>query len=567
MPAKSRTENISRIPARTTPFMPVRPVSENGACSAPRWQHTAVDVGLIIFEDEHLLVANKPAGWNTHSPSPFAGEGLYEWLKNREPRWSRLAIIHRLDKETSGLIVFGKTAEANRSLTGQFERRQVKKKYVLLTDRPVPDAPTRVKSALARLGDKYTSRPPHAGGEIAETCFGAGRDFPELAGAGKLSRIEAEPVTGKTHQIRVHAAAQGFPIFGDTLYGGTAAGRVYLHAGEIRFVHPVTGEPVCFAAAADFCDDPRAALRKAVIDETQTNVCRMIHGAADGWPGLYADRLGDFVLAQSEFALTAPQRDAVDGQARRAGARGIYHKILERQARSAPQWLDGEIAPGEIIARENGAQFELRFDEGYSAGLFLDQRDNRRRLLTRYIAPRFELAAGGETLNAFAYTCGFSVCAAKAGARVTSLDLSKKHLDWGRRNFVLNHLDPAGHDFIYGDAFEWFRRLAKKGRLYDNIILDPPTFSRSKESGVFRVERDYGTLVKAALPLLKPGGTLLASANAVTLEPEKFLEAIDRALEEKQRRAVARQYIPQPQDFPVHRAEPAYLKTVWLRID
>jgi 23S rRNA (cytosine1962-C5)-methyltransferase len=150
---------------------------------------------------------------------------------------------------------------------------------------------------------------------------------------------------------------------------------------------------------------------------------------------------------------------------------------------------------------------------------------------------------------------------------VTSLDLSKKHLDWGRRNFVLNHLDPAGHDFIYGDAFEWFRRLAKKGRLFDNIILDPPTFSRSKESGVFRVERDYGTLVKAALPLLKPGGTLLASANAVTLEPEKFLEAIDRALEEKRRRSVARQYIPQPPDFPVHRAEPAYLKTVWLRID
>jgi len=77
---------------------------------------------LIIFEDEHLLVANKPAGWSTHSPAPFAGEGLYEWLKNREPRWARLAIIHRLDKETSGLIVFGKTTVANRSLTDQFSR-------------------------------------------------------------------------------------------------------------------------------------------------------------------------------------------------------------------------------------------------------------------------------------------------------------------------------------------------------------------------------------------------------------------------------------------------------------
>src|SRR5208282_2118674 len=124
-------------------------------------------------------------------------------------------------------------------------------------------------------------------------------------------------------------------------------------------------------------------------------------------------------------------------------------------------------------------RFALRFDEGYSVGLFLDQRDNRRRLLHRHGA--------SEVLNAFAYTCGFSVCAAASGARVTSLDLSKKYLDWGRRNFVLNQLDPARHDFIFGDAFAWFRRLAKKKRLFDIIILDPPTFSRSKESGVFQV--------------------------------------------------------------------------------
>ncbi len=77
-------------------------------------------MSLIIYEDEHLLIINKPAGFNTHSPGPFAGEGLYEWLRNREPRWANLAIIHRLDKETSGLIVFGKTTLANKTLTAQF---------------------------------------------------------------------------------------------------------------------------------------------------------------------------------------------------------------------------------------------------------------------------------------------------------------------------------------------------------------------------------------------------------------------------------------------------------------
>ncbi len=521
---------------------------------------------LIIFEDEHLLVANKPAGWSTHSPAPFAGEGLYEWLKNREPRWSRLAIIHRLDKETSGLIVFGKTTVANRSLTDQFEKRLVRKKYILLTDRPAPSHPLRVKSALVRSGKHYLSRPLHAGAGMAETCFCAGQKSFVTAEGKTACAIEAEPLTGKTHQIRVHAAAHHFPILGDTLYGGTAAGRVYLHAHEIKFVHPATHEPVAFTAPPNFSDNPRQALRAALIDPSQTNACRLIHGAADGWPGLYIERLGDFLLAQSAAPPTPAQLGCVEDCARRYSARGVDHKLLQHQARAAPQWLRGAIAPAEILARENGLQFALRFDEGYSVGLFLDQRDNRRRLLTRYIAPKLEMASAPEVLNAFAYTCGFSVCAAKSGAHVTSLDLSKKYLEWGKRNFVLNQLDPARHEFIFGEAFDWFRRLAKKKRSFDVLILDPPTFSRSKERGVFQVEKDYGALLAAALPLLKPGGLILASTNAATLEPEKFLNAIDRSLAQSRRQLLARQYIPQPPDFPVHRDEPAHLKTVWLQI-
>src|SRR5882757_9278770 len=125
----------------------------------------------IIFEDEHLLVVNKPAGWNTHAPAPFAGEGVYDWLKNREPRWSSLAIIHRLDKETSGVLVFGKTPLANRSLTEQFTQHTIRKKYRLLTDRPVQSTNVTVISSLVRAGAKYLSRPLHAGGERAETHF------------------------------------------------------------------------------------------------------------------------------------------------------------------------------------------------------------------------------------------------------------------------------------------------------------------------------------------------------------------------------------------------------------
>lgn len=512
---------------------------------------------LIIFEDEHLLAANKPAGWNTHSASPWAGEGLYEWLKHREPRWSRLAIIHRLDKETSGLIVFGKTTLANRSLSAQFEQRRVRKKYILLTDRPVPAAPLRVKSTLVRSGERYLNRPLHLGGETAETCFTA-----ITAGEFSANAAVAEPLTGKTHQIRVHAAAHGFPILGDTLYGGTAAPRLYLHASEIAFLHPIGNEPISFNVPPRFSENPRIALRDAIIDTAQTNAYRLVHGSADGWPGLYLDRLGDFVLAQSERPLTTAQRAWIETCASHVSAHGIYHKLLQRQAQDSPRWLSGAPAPPRILVRENGAQFGLRFDEGYSVGLFLDQRDNRRRLLTWPAAP----AGGTEVLNAFAYTCGFSVCAALSGAHVTSLDLSKKYLDWGRDNFALNQLETAKHDFIFGDAFDWLRRLAKKKRLFDLVILDPPTFSHSKEHGVFRAAQDYGVLLSAALPLLKRGGTILASCNASSLEPKTFLDTLHGSISQARRPLLSQSYIPQPPDFPAHRTEPAYLKTVWLQV-
>jgi 23S rRNA (cytosine1962-C5)-methyltransferase len=214
-------------------------------------------------------------------------------------------------------------------------------------------------------------------------------------------------------------------------------------------------------------------------------------------------------------------------------------------------------------------------------GLFLDQRDNRRRFLTGHIAPEFPLFskkwldskkdgdrqdARPTVLNVFAYTCGFSVCAAKGGAKTTSLDLSKKYLEWGRRNFARNGLDPAEHDFIYGDAFDWLGRLAKKGRAFDAVVLDPPTFSQSKERGVFRVEKNYGELVSAALPLVKPAGILLASTNAAEWPPEKFLAIVESSVRASKRKILQQHYAPQPPDFPVSRGEPAYLKTVWLRI-
>jgi 23S rRNA (cytosine1962-C5)-methyltransferase len=384
-------------------------------------------------------------------------------------------------------------------------------------------------------------------------------------------------LTGRTHQIRVHAADQGFPILGDTLYGGTPAPRVCLHASELRFKHPARQDEVVFRAPPDFECDPRWELRRSMFDLAQTNSFRLIHGASDGWPGWYVDVLGDYLSSQSAQPLTPEQTGKLEELLTRFGARSAYHKLLSRQVRkttvtgASPGRVLGGTALERFEVLENGLKFELSFTEGYSVGLFLDQRDNRRRLLTSYVAAEFPLFTTAsrerppEMLNAFAYTCGFSVCAAKAGARVTSLDLSRKYLDWGKRNFVLNQLDPAAHDFIYGDAFEWLRRFAKKGRHFDLIMLDPPTFSQSKVSGTWRAQKDYTRLALAALALLNPGGILFASSNAADWPPEQFMQMIQQAVAKSGRKAVNVHYVPQPPDFPISRAEPSYLKTVWMR--
>jgi 23S rRNA (cytosine1962-C5)-methyltransferase len=525
----------------------------------------------ILHEDDALLVARKPAGWNTHAPAPHAGEGLYEWLRDREPRWATLALVHRLDKDTSGVIVFAKTPAVATALTAQFGAREVQKRYLLLTDATPPHGPLRIESTLVRQGERYESRPARPGDATAITCF------ERLAGGAGPALFAAEPLTGRTHQIRVHAAALGIPIRGDRLYGGSAAPRLCLHAARIALRHPASGEIVVFEDPADFAADTADALRRAIIDPAETEAWRMRHGAADGCPGWYVDQFGPWLLAQS----AGEPDDTLREQLSRWAPRGAYFKQLTRELRrlapaeASPAHLAGAPAPERFVVRENGVRYALSFAEGYSVGLFLDQRDNRRRLLTGHIAAGFPLYAGRhaqpgarhEVLNTFAYTCAFSVCAALGGARVTSLDLSRKYLDWGRHHFELNGVDPREHDFIYGDAFEWLRRLQRKGRRFDAVLLDPPTFSRNREGGTFRAEHDYGRLVTAALALLAPGGVLLASTNAARLPAAQFLDHVRRAIEEAGRRIGTEHYVPQPPDFPVSRAEPAYLKTVWLRVE
>ena len=485
--------------------------------------------GLILYEDAHLLVVNKPSGINTHKPDPFAPDGLHEWLTKRG---HKLSILHRLDKDTSGVLVFGKTTQANQSLTQQFTGHKVKKEYLLLS----------------------TGRPKRQ--RFCEESPGAATWFEYLTPVGELHLMKAEPVTGKTHQIRRHAAYVKFPVLGDTKYGGEPAPRLMLHAHRITFQHPATGLPVAFEASVPAAFEDQSALTAArefreLLFDADTNAYRLMNGAADGLPDIIVDSYADRLFVQ---------RLTPDVELPVLTGRSVYEQVVTKQLRTAPRLVSGEAVTGRFPVLENGVAYLINFGEGLSTGIFLDQRENRRRLLTMPLA-------GKRVLNCFAYTCAFSVVAAKAGATTASIDLSRNYLDWGQENFCANNLDSAKHNFVAGDVFDWLRRLAKRGEKWDIVLLDPPTFSTTKGGRSFRAERDYEELATLALPVVAPGGTLFCSTNQRSLAPEDFEKAIRTATRLAGRNITGVEFATLPFDYRLADGDRPYLKTLWITLE
>ena len=311
--------------------------------------------------------------------------------------------------------------------------------------------------------------------------------------------------------------------------------------------------------------------------DPNTNIYRLIHGSADRWKGLYVDRLGDYLLIQSAQSLTKKQKEETQELQHKLKLKGIYFKKLNRRIQktsskdSTPQLISGIKAPESFEALELKIHYILSFEQGYSTGLFLDMRDNRQRLLTNHIEPGFSIFDRSigipSVLNTFSYTCSLSLCAAKTGAATTSIDLSKKYLDWGKENFKLNNLNPKNHNFIYGDTFDWMKRLKKKGMLYDLVIIDPPTFSRSKTSGLFQTKKHYEMLANAASHLVIKNGILLACCNTSTFSLSNFKSNVRYGVFKGGRKIIQSVHSKQPLDFPTSQEEPAYLKAYWLRLN
>jgi 23S rRNA (cytosine1962-C5)-methyltransferase len=262
----------------------------------------------------------------------------------------------------------------------------------------------------------------------------------------------------------------------------------------------------------------------------------------DGW----VERFGSDVLISFKRMLARERllkelqtwADSVGFPVQRVFARFIPTK---NERRKPPAMVVGD--PGEslqTVATEWYLRFGIDFGTGYSPGLFLDQRENRR--YVRHITPK-------RLLNCFAYTCSFSVYAACNGGSTLNVDVSKKYLARGRENFALNNLSTVDHRFITDNVRSVLPRLARRGEKFDAIILDPPTFSRSPKGKTFQIQHDFQNLLISALAVAERDAHVLVSTNCSALD-ERALEVMARyCLKETRRAATFHRPLPLP-DFP-----------------
>ncbi len=530
----------------------------------------------ILHADDDLLAVLKPAGVNTHRPAPEAPEGVYEWARRVLAPGEDLSLLHRLDKETSGVLVLGRSTRANQSLAAQLEQRRCAKAYLLLTPHD-PRRPGRQRCD-ERLPTKRR-RPRPGDDQEAVTEF----EVLERGTPGGLDLVEARPHTGRTHQVRLHATRLGMPILGDAEYGGAPAVRLFLHAARFEADHPAGGRfraaaprPASFdlvlagrrPGGARVAAQAALEARAALFDPADTEAYLWIDRHPDGFPDLRVERLGAVAVAIRYDDGAGPLKPAWVQALMAVG--GLTALVEQRRPKRGlggpPQVLSGSLPSLRFEVQELGLRYLVDLEASpTSTGLFLDQRETRRRLLSLDLS-------GKSVLNAFAHTGALSVAAARAGATTLTLDLSRRYLAWAQENLRLNGLDPAAHDFIYGDALDWMRRLGKKGRAFDLVLVDPPSASTSRAKGKkgrtkrWSVERDLGDLVEQAARLVAPGGTLYVSTNLHRMTWDRFRAQVEEGLQ-----AAERQGVLEPWTLPLdHRTgpgDPPYLKAAWLALD
>lgn len=303
------------------------------------------------------------------------------------------------------------------------------------------------------------------------------------------------------------------------------------------------------------------ALRRTLFDAHTTGF-RLFNGEGDGLPGLIADIYGDVAVLQLDGAGPAGFWDAAGiagWLAQTLALRWVYER--GERGRSEGKSLVGDIPAAPVVFLENGVRFAVDVARGQKTGFFLDQRDNRQKIR--------ELAAGRRVLNLFGYTGGFSVYAGLGGAsQVTTVDIAAPALAAAQANWELNGLSSAGHEIMAADAFEFLAGAAASQRLWDLVVVDPPSFASSK-AAVPKAIAAYQKLIAAAAAVTLPDGLLAAASCSSHVGLEAFLNACEEGISLARRRATVLHLGGQPADHPTPLALPEfrYLKFMLMRVE
>lgn len=305
--------------------------------------------------------------------------------------------------------------------------------------------------------------------------------------------------------------------------------------------------------------------RSALFADDSTTAFRIFNGEGDGLGGLTLDWYDGYILLQ-RYSSGIYQYRALINEA-------IKHVYPECQGVIGKNRFDavnlpdsevlmGQTPPDKMTVQENGVQFIVTLNEGWMTGIFLDQREVR-----EYI--REELAAGKHLLNTFSYTGAFSVAAALGGAETTSVDVANRSRELTAEQFAANGIDisdhqtnpDANHHVYVMDVFDFFRYAERNNKKFDIVVLDPPSFARTKKR-TFKVTADYSELVSQALNVMNDAGYLVCSTNAANFSPEDFREAILTGADNAGKELEMVKSFRLPNDFPVPDDSPEsdYLK-------
>jgi len=335
---------------------------------------------------------------------------------------------------------------------------------------------------------------------------------------------------------------------------------------RVRILH--VGKPQTIDAAWWSARLAGAIERRRGLFDEQTNGYRLINGESDGWPGLVLDRYDTTLVLKLYSAVWLPRFTEISGliRAQLLPERLVLRlsRNLHAAARKAIAAEDGQVIHGDPLAAiptflESGLRFEADVCHGQKTGFFLDQRENRRAVES--------LAKGRRVLNAFSFSGGFSLYAARGGANsVTDLDISAHALTSAQRNFALNQsietIAQCRHERVQADTFEWL--AANETRAFDLIILDPPSFAKreTERAGAIRA---YEKLADLGISRLAPGGILLACSCSAHVTAGEFLAAVRKSAAKSGR---PHEEIQTTGHAPDHRAtfkEAEYLKAIYFR--